>query len=135
MDPTPTDTAQSLRCLAQDICGSLAQIIHRLRTNHLHQALGRRVRPRKRPRLSDGAWLKTAALHDATMEEPPGPARRKQSTDRLCSGRLPKNRDIVRISAKSPDVLRDPFENRKESNTAKFAPASGCARKPKTPKR
>ena len=135
MDPTPTDTAQSLRCLAQDICGSLAQIIHRLRTNHLHQALGRRVRPRKRPRLSDGAWLKTAALHDATMEEPPGPARRKQSTDRLCSGRLPKNRDIVRISAKSPDVLRDPFENRKEIQYSKIRAGVGMCEKAEGPKR
>src|SRR3989442_5945404 len=47
MNPTSTDTAQSVRCLAHDICGDFSQIVHRPGADHLHQALRRRLRPRK----------------------------------------------------------------------------------------
>src|SRR5579864_8458478 len=133
MNPTSTDTAQSMRCLAQNTCGYFSQIIHRLRADHLHQAFRRRLGPRKSPRLSDGTWLKTSALHDATMEEPARAARRKQCTDGLRSSRLPEDRDIVRITAKSSDVLRDPFENRKEIAHSKIRASVGMCEKAENP--
>ncbi len=133
MNPTSTDTAQSVRCLAHDICGDFSQIVHRPGADHLHQALRRRLRPRKSPRWSDGARLRTSALHDATMEESTRAARRKQCTDGLRSSRLPEDRDIVRITAKSSDVLRDPFENRKEIPHSKIRAGVGMCEKAEHP--
>src|SRR5437867_8496209 len=133
MNSTATDTAQSVRCLAQDICGGVSQIIYRLSTNHSHQALRRSLRPCKSPRLSDGTWLITSALHDATMKESERATRRKQCTDRLCSSRLAKDRDIVRISAKGPDVLRDPFENGKEIQHSTIRAGVGVCEKTEDP--
>jgi hypothetical protein len=135
MNPTSTDTAQSVRCLAHDICGDSSQIVHRPGADHLHRVLRRRLRPRKSPRWSDGARLGTSALHDATMEESTGAARRKQCTDGLRSSRLPEDRDIVRVAAKPSDVLRDPFENREEIPHSKIRASVGMCEKPKIPKR
>src|SRR6201982_1260246 len=133
MNPTSTDTAQCVRCLAHDICGDFSQIVYRPGADHLHQALRRRLRPRKSPRWSDGARLRTSALHDATMEESTRAARRKQCTDGLRSSRLPEARDIVRITAKSSDVLRDPFENRKEIPHSKIRAGVGMCEKAENP--
>jgi hypothetical protein len=67
------------------------------------------------------------------MEESTRATRRKQCTDGLRSGRLPEDRDIVRISAKSCDVLGDPFENRKEIPHSKIRASFGMCEKAENP--